>query len=325
MVKISIYESKGDPMARPKHQAIEYRNYLLPAYFPIILLAGDMWRISDVPSGTLHFHNCLEIGICESDSGTLEFSDSKQPFKAGDVTIIGNDIAHTTYSTKGTKSKWSYIFVNIEELLASYFPLELISGRSNLRELLHNCTAILPKDDYPEIYYLTDAIIKEMQGKKNNFQFTVRGLVLAFAMKLLNIYEKNENVRQMTTQDNSLAIAPALTFIRENFAEDYPMEDLADLCHMSPTHFRRVFSGIMGFGALEYTNRLRIDKASALLRTTEMPVLDISEEVGFHSVSSFNRHFNEIIGMTPMQYRRQMSCVRDKSVLRCTGWMVPPT
>lgn len=71
-------------------------------------------------------------------------------------------------------------------------------------------------------------------------------------------------------------------------------------------------------------NRIRITHASTMLRTTEMPILDISEEIGFHSVSSFNRHFMDIIGMTPSQYRKQMSCIRDRSIMRCTGWLTPP-
>ncbi len=60
-------------MSRPPRTVIEYRNYELPADFPIQMLSGENWRISDVPSGVLHFHNCLEIGLCESDGGFLGF------------------------------------------------------------------------------------------------------------------------------------------------------------------------------------------------------------------------------------------------------------
>ncbi|MCR4756979.1 MAG: AraC family transcriptional regulator, partial [Butyrivibrio sp.] len=60
-------------MSKPKKTVIEYRNYELPLNFPILLLTGDRWHISDVKSGKLHFHNCLEIGICHSDSGMIEF------------------------------------------------------------------------------------------------------------------------------------------------------------------------------------------------------------------------------------------------------------
>ena len=59
-------------MAKRKNIITEYRNYYLPPHFPVIALSGDYWKISDRPSGHLHFHNCLEIGICHSDSGCLE-------------------------------------------------------------------------------------------------------------------------------------------------------------------------------------------------------------------------------------------------------------
>lgn len=55
-------------MAKSKRAVTEYRSYYLPTHFPVLLLSGDYWKISDIPSGSLHFHNCLEIGICHSDS-----------------------------------------------------------------------------------------------------------------------------------------------------------------------------------------------------------------------------------------------------------------
>ena len=313
-------------MPRPKHTSIEYRNYSLPDYFPIILLTGEEWRISDVRSETLHFHNCLEIGLCESDSGYMDFAETSHPFRSGDISVIATDIAHTTYSSPGTASKWTYLFVDIEELLRPYFPLDIISNGETLNGLLHNYCAILSHSEYPEIYSLVAEVIHEMQKKETNFQFSVRGLMLSLTMKLMNLYSslKDSGETVNPPPENSLSIAPALYYIRRNYMMDFPMETLAGMCHMSPTHFRRTFSAIMGFGALEYVHRIRIDHATTMLRTTEMPILNISEEIGFHSVSSFNRRFMEIVGMTPTQYRNQMSCIRDRSVLKYTGWMTPP-
>ena len=53
-------------MSKPKNIVTEYRNYYLPVDFPLLLLTGEHWKISDIPSSRLHFHNCLEIGICHS-------------------------------------------------------------------------------------------------------------------------------------------------------------------------------------------------------------------------------------------------------------------
>ena len=72
----SIENNKGkeaSAMGRHSKTVIEYRSYEFPPHFPLRVIAGEEWRISDVPSGVLHFHNCLEIGICESDSGNKKY------------------------------------------------------------------------------------------------------------------------------------------------------------------------------------------------------------------------------------------------------------
>ena len=75
-------------MPRKKKPLIEYRHYSLPINFPILLLSGERWKISDIKSEHLHFHNHLEFGICHSDSGIMEIKGESVPFKAGDVTFI---------------------------------------------------------------------------------------------------------------------------------------------------------------------------------------------------------------------------------------------
>lgn len=109
-------------MGRHSKTVIEYRSYEFPPHFPLRVIAGEEWRISDVPSGVLHFHNCLEIGICESDSGKMNFSGKVVPFKAGDITFVAGDVPHTTWSDPGCASKWSYIFTDAEEPFLTQQP-----------------------------------------------------------------------------------------------------------------------------------------------------------------------------------------------------------
>lgn len=313
-------------MARPKHTVIEYRNYNLPANFPVVLLTGDMWRISDIRSERLHFHNCLEIGLCESDSGTIEFMDNSCPFYTGSITVIASDIPHTTYSAPGTQSKWSYLFIDMENIWGPFFPFDILPDKESILDMIHNHYMILSKEEHQDIYHLLTMIIHELNSQGSNYQFTARGLMYALLFKLLEIYKKeklpaNQNFE---VKENSFAIAPALDYIRNSYMQDFSIEDLATLCHMSTTHFRRVFTSIMRTGPLEYVTRVRISNAATLLRTTEMSILSISEEVGFHSVSSFNRHFQTIYGMTPMKWRKDMSYIRTQSIFTYTGWKVPP-
>ena len=104
-------------MAKQKNIITEFRNYPLRVEFPILLLTGNQWWISDVPSANLHFHNCLEIGLCHEGEGTLIIQKESRHFSAGDITIIARNIPHTTYSAPGTQSLWTYLFVDPQELL----------------------------------------------------------------------------------------------------------------------------------------------------------------------------------------------------------------
>jgi AraC-like DNA-binding protein len=54
---------------------------------------------------------------------------------------------------------------------------------------------------------------------------------------------------------------------------------------------------------------------------TEDSVLSISERVGFHSISSFNRYFLAIMGKSPRDWRKQMSIIKDQSLFKYNGWM----
>ena len=91
-------------MAKQKYPVTEYRPYTLPIEFPILLLTGERWHISDQKSGRLHFHNCLELGICHSEHGIMEFEGRPTEFYANDISCIPKNLPHTTYSAKGCSS-----------------------------------------------------------------------------------------------------------------------------------------------------------------------------------------------------------------------------
>ena len=72
----------------------------------------------------------------------------------------------------------------------------------------------------------------------------------------------------------------------------------------------------------------RIDKACNLLRSTELSVIAVSEQVGFHSISSFNRCFSKITGHSPRSWRNLIHTAsqetKDKQIiLDFNGWTHP--
>lgn len=320
-------------MAKQKNVVTEYRNYYLPLNFPVLLLSGDYWRISDVPSGRLHFHNCLEIGVCHSDSGTMEFYGDPLSFKAGDVTVIPRNVPHTTYSAPGTSSHWSYLFLEPQELFRNLLP-----GTWKNYDLsvyaFKGYKHILGKEEYPIVHFLAESIIRELEEQKPSYQVSARGLLLALYIELYRIQSLETGKKvdggggsDALNPDNALVIAPALDYIEDHYMQQFTIEFLAEMCHWSPTHFRRVFHDIMGTSPLDFVNNTRIMKSCNLLRSTEDSILDISEAVGFHSVSSYNRYFTKVMQMSPREYRRQIvqsdKKAKNPSILEYAGWMFP--
>jgi AraC-like DNA-binding protein len=316
-------------MSRRKKTIIEYRHYSLPLNFPVLLLSGERWRISDKKSGRLHFHNCLEIGICHSDSGIMDFEDVPIPFRAGDVTCVPKHLPHTTYSSPGTESLWSYIFVDPEELFRNMFNNQS-AGFDKPMSTNRNYHLIMNKEDYPKVYFLASSIVDELRNQRTSYQSSVRGLMLSLYVELLRIHAKDDTIKDAKKEikqdhENVLVILNALDHIHNNYMQPICIDDLADLCHLSVSHFRRTFHEIMGAAPLDFLNSTRIDEACWLLRSTEDSILTISEKVGFHSISSFNRCFIKLMEVPPSVWRKQMLLSETNSpkasILEFSGWI----
>lgn len=78
---------------------------------------------------------------------------------------------------------------------------------------------------------------------------------------------------------------------------------LADLAGRSREHVNRVIQAGTGQTATELINRLRLNRAAALLRMTDRPIASVASECGFPSLSHFYRLFNERFKATPRRYR----------------------
>lgn len=310
-------------MSKQKKQVIELRNYELNPYFPVKLLTGKHWVISDVPARNLHFHNCLEIGLCHADHGILEFHDTTAAFRAGDISVISCDIPHTTYSASHLSSLWSYIFVDLSMLLHPYSALSSTTELNISKKLEYNFRTLMHRDTHPFLYELVEEIIRELSSKRDFYEDSVRSLFATLAVKLLREYDTLPHTA-LQMDHNSFSIKPALDFMRNYYMQKSDILSLAKLCCLSESHFRKVFTEITGQAPLEYLIHIRLEKACTLLRISELSILAVSEAVGFGSLSSFNRHFLEVMGIAPSAYRQKNSSLKNHhSVLKYNGWLIP--
>jgi AraC-like DNA-binding protein len=88
------------------------------------------------------------------------------------------------------------------------------------------------------------------------------------------------------------------------YAEALTVRDLARAAGLSLAHFSRAFAAAFGEPPHRYLLTRRLERATALLRTTDWSITDIGLAVGWSSVGSFTTTFRRVYGTTPGEYRR---------------------
>ncbi len=105
----------------------------------------------------------------------------------------------------------------------------------------------------------------------------------------------------------NLQLSAAIENIHKNFTNsNISVDELAKLCGMSDTYFRRLFVAEFGITPLRYINKLRMELASELLRSSYYTIKEISERCGFNSINYFCLFVKKETGMSPLNYQRML-------------------
>jgi AraC family transcriptional regulator len=91
--------------------------------------------------------------------------------------------------------------------------------------------------------------------------------------------------------------------IEARLAEPLRLKELADSAHLSEFHFLRAFKRAVGLSPHQYITTRRMERAKALLTTTELPISEIAWQVGFSNTSHFTSYFRKHTGVTPGSFR----------------------
>jgi AraC family transcriptional regulator len=100
-------------------------------------------------------------------------------------------------------------------------------------------------------------------------------------------------------------IARVVSYIRDNYHKTITLGELADIAHFSLYHFSRLFTSFQGMPPMKYVNKVRLEKAAALLINNDLSISEIAFSCGFESLSSFNTQFKKHYCDTPSGIRKK--------------------
>ncbi len=235
-------------------------------------------------SPTMHFHTHIEIIYILSGESYATADRKSYKLNKGDMFLaFPNQIHHYKTLAEGEHIVLMFspsILFELENILFNNVPKTnaIYNVPDNLHDLFVN---LLQRD----IEY------------ENTLKVGILNTILATVLPVLTLKPR--------IKTNNTTLQEVLNFCYLNFANDITLDSIADALHISKFHISRLLNKKLGMNFNTYINNLRINHACDMLEDTEISISNISEEVGFGSIRSFNRVFKDIMDKTPLEYRNQ--------------------
>lgn len=257
----------------------------LPPDFPVSCMR---WTQDSTEDSRFHFHNCLELGLCLKGSGVEIIDNRACSFSAGTLSVIHRGCPHDSHiplrSGDAVQSEWLFVFADLRTL-----DIPCSEG----------CGTI---SSNPALVALFRIVCDEAGQKRPHYRTAVRSLLTA----LVGIADREMPGRQDGSfGDACPEIGGAVRYILHSYYEPVTVGLLAKKCNLSVSTLCRLFAKHVGVSPMRFVTRTRLTVARHMAETSDLSILEISESVGFQSLSSFNRAFLKEYGRPPRAFRRQ--------------------
>lgn len=255
----------------------------------------------------LHYHDFLELGYCEYGSGVFFVDGEVVPFNGRCASIIYEGQRHIAQSISLGTSLWHFLYIDIGMLFADSEPYVLQQMNKNLRYRDYRFDNILAYEENPEIYELVRLILQETTQNAADTLQSLRGLVFSLMVKHGRLMER----RAQSAGDSYIHyledIGSTLDYINMNYMEDITIDTLLGISNTSKGTLQRKFIAVTGYSPIQYLHNLRIKHATVMLLNKKKPITQISMDVGYNTLSSFNRMFLRLTGTSPSAWRKNLT------------------
>ena len=282
-------------------ETVRHGDFMLPFAQYVSWLPGSFTLFP------MHWHNEVEIVYVEN--GCCEFNVDLERYvvKQGDIVIVK---PYSLHAIKQYKEETGC-------LLSFVFDMNMLSyGVMDACYVKYLKPFIDGKFEYPQVigtdcdgYNELKESILELH-KVNDAKEPIIEMNIKWRLeKLFYLLLKNVFIRKTDLEKNKQEavdnIKIVIDYIQENYQNAITIGELAALLHFSEPYFMRFFKKHTGTTCVDYINDFRMNKATELLTTSNISIMEVAMQVGMHNISYFNRMFKKKYQMTPKEYRRE--------------------
>ncbi|MBN1247311.1 MAG: helix-turn-helix domain-containing protein [Anaerolineae bacterium] len=261
-------------------------------------------RLTEQPDLDHHMHTFIELVMVVEGSGTHIFNTERYPITVGDVFVIP---PYTPHGYADTEALTIYNILFKEKMLGRYrAELELIPGFHGLI--------------YLEPYYRTvrgfsgrltlspEGIVRAtslVTRLKDEWDHTYEGrsiMVENLFIELLLFYCRQFSV-DPGPMTRVMPVARTIGYMNRNFEEPICLDDLVEVARVSKRSLIRHFKQTTGLSPMRYLQKVRVAKASDMLRSKDRSITQIAMDAGFNDAAYFSLVFRKHTGMTPSDFQ----------------------
>jgi AraC family transcriptional regulator len=148
----------------------------------------------------------------------------------------------------------------------------------------------------PQIEHVAWALQAERKNGAPNGALYAECLGLALAVHLLGHYKSLSVVKRDLSR---IQLRQVTAYIESNIEQDLSLAALAQIAHLSASHFKTMFKRSTGFAVHEYVIRRRVERAKQLLTRSALPASQVAVEAGFSHQSHMAKAMRRVLGLTP--------------------------
>lgn len=267
-----------------------------------------------------HFHDLYELVFIAKSYGKLYAGNKVMNFNKDEIFLFGPGLAHCFYNEKSFISTGE-----IAHAIVIFFKEDFLGKEFFLNSELVRTRELLQKSAFGIKVNKSDELIRSFFTEITKKKGMEALILLLQLLNLLSNQRKNislintEISKAGITDTDSARLEPVLKYVIENFKDDLNSKVAASLACLNEAAFCRYFKQRTEKTFSQFVNSVRITHATRLLVLEELSISDICYECGYQNTSYFNRQFKDIVGQTPLAYRKALLYPNDNLITQPEG------
>lgn len=222
----------------------------------------------------------------------------------GDMLLFDGRITHRVNPSKETTYLRSY--VNFMPSFIQDAAPEEITGK--LLSLFDSPSGLLIRwlpDEWEEIKNIFRTLQREREKETFGYEQMLKTHLLQL---LIRIYRKSKKMLDLPPlgqpSNTQATVKRILQYLNQSFTQNSSLDEIAKALHINKYYMCHCFKEVTGYTINGYLMSKRIEEAKKLLLTSDQPIGEISEQLGFNTPVHFSRTFKQYAGASPQTYRK---------------------